>query len=50
MQIERVKYLDLIYSYLHCNEEKVMAAIDTKICTEVPIVGGSAADNQVSGN
>ena len=32
------------------NEEKVMAAIDSKFGTEVPIIGGSAADNQVSGN
>jgi ABC-type multidrug transport system fused ATPase/permease subunit len=32
------------------NEEKVMAAIDKKFGTEVPIIGGSAADNQVSGN
>ena len=27
-----------------------MAAIDKKFGTEVPIIGGSAADNQVSGN
>lgn len=32
------------------NEEKIMAAIDKKFGTAVPIIGGSAADNQVSGN
>ncbi|MDK9735800.1 FIST C-terminal domain-containing protein [Vibrio sp. D404a] len=32
------------------NEETVMNAIDTKFGTEVPIIGGSAADNKVSGN
>lgn len=32
------------------NEETVMDAIDSKFGTEVPIIGGSAADNKVSGN
>ena len=32
------------------NEEKIMAAIDQRFGSTVPIIGGSAADNKVSGN